>query len=306
MIREMKYKDIEAVNTLLAETFRDEYGHLNVDTEKRLVHMKRGYFIERVVSLLFTGYDKFLDFFVYEEENSIRGCLRVMRLSEMTFYFATVAVDQNHTRRGIAFSLQEHCEALCRKRGGKYITLVIKEENVPSLQLVEKSGFTIYDENYMFILDPLHYENKCVEGFRPLKREDYTRIGELEKAIMSEEVVTIEGVLKYSLLNNLTSIFRYILFGEKFFEYVFEKGDKITAYAKVSRFVDSSVSMILMVHGDSYSTLKDFTEKILYLHAQEKMRIIIGKDQLVERKILTELGFKEYSHLYAYYMKLRD
>ena len=64
--------------------------------------------------------------------------------------------------------------------------------------------------------------------------------------------------------------------------------------------------MILMVHGDSYETLKDFAEKILYLHAQEKMRIIIGKDQVVERKILTELGFKEYSHLYAYYIKLRD
>lgn len=307
MIREMKYRDIEAVNALLTDAFADEYTEMNIDTKKRLAHMKRGYTLEKAASFFFKNYDKFLDFYVYEEEGSIRGCLRIVRQSETTFNFATIAIDKGHRRRRIALNLQEYCVDLCQKRGGKYITLAIKEENLPSLRLVGKSGLAVYDENYMYLLkNPPQYRDRPVCGFRTLKRKDYTKVGELEKAIMREEVVEIEGIPQRSLLTEFTHVLRGIFFGEKFHEYVLEEENRIIAYAKISYFVDGSSSMVLMVHGEDYGTLKDFTEKVLYCDAKERLRTVLGKDQTLERKILIELGFEEYLHFYAHYKTLRD
>ena len=66
MIRDMKYRDIKDVNTLLQDSFKEEYAHMNVDTVHRLTYMKRGYILEKMASFLVKNYDKFLEFYVYE------------------------------------------------------------------------------------------------------------------------------------------------------------------------------------------------------------------------------------------------
>jgi len=307
VIREMKYKDIEEVNTLLQEAFEEKYFEMNIDTARRLKHMKRGYILEKLASLLFAGYSKVLYFIVYEDKGKVRAALRIFRYSESTFFFATIAVDDDYKRKGIGVGLMTFGTNLCKKRGGKYGIGVVKEENVASLNMTKKSGFTVYDETYMYILkNPLQYRNTPVHGLRPLKRKDYQKVEELETAIMREEVVEIEGIHKRSVFSEFINVLRGILFGEKFHEYVLEKEDRIVAYAKVSHFVDGSSSMVLRVHGEDYSILKDFTEKVLYHDARERMRTTVSKDQALERRILVELGFEEYSHLYMVYRELRE
>lgn len=48
---------------------------------------------------------------------------------------------------------------------------------------------------------------------------------------------------------------------------------------------------------EDYSVLKDFTEKILYCNAGKRMRTILTKNQIVEKNILTALGFEIFSSL---------
>lgn len=306
VMRAMKYKDIEDVNNLLQNSFEEEYSSMNIDTARRLKYMKRGYILEKIVSLLFKEYNKVLDFYVYEEDGNVKGCLRVLRRSKDNFYFATIAIDKSQRRKGIGYNLQTYCEQVCRRRGGKYVTGVVKEENLPSLNLAKKGDFTIYDENYMYILEQgVSYEDKDVEGYRKLKEKDYKKVVELEKKITNETILKIEGTTDHSFLDRLANILREILFGEKFYEYVLEKGVKITAYSKVSHFLDGSSSLVLLSCEKDWSMLKDFVEKILGYHASEKMRTIISKDQTAEKNVLAELGFKEYSHLYAVCKDLR-
>lgn len=306
MMREMKYRDIEDVNTLLQESFEEEYAEMNIDTARRLKYMKRGYILERLVSLVVTGYKKFLDFVVYEDEDKVRAALRITRHSENTFYFATIAVDKKYKRKGIGFNLMAFGEDFCKKRGGKYVIGVVKEENVPSFNMLMKLGFSVYDENYMYLLkNVLPYRNRDVKGFRTLKKEDYEKVRELEKKIMSKEVLQIEGsALHYSFIGSVTHIFRELLFKEKFCEYVLERENKITAYSTVSHLLDGSSLIVLMSCEEDLKALKNFVEKILYKNAGKTMRTIVAKNQTAERNVLTELGFKEYSHLYAVYKPL--
>lgn len=307
MIRDMKYRDIEDVNTLLQDSFEEEYAHMNIDTVHRLKYMKRGYILEKVVSSLVKNYDKSLDFYVYEEDDKVRGCLRIVRYSQDVVYFSTIAIDRQSRKKGIGYSLMLYGEDVCRKRGAKYIIAVVKEENVPSLNLTRKIGYTIYDENYMYILeDVLPYKNIHVTGFRKMKEKDYEKIRELEEKVLSKDVLEIEGTsVSHTFLSKITNMLRRIFFGEKFYEYVLEKGDKITAYAKISHFLDGS-SSIVVVSCEKHRLLKDFTEKILYYHAATKMRTIISKDQVREEKVLTEVGFKKYSHLHAICRDMRS
>jgi hypothetical protein len=145
-----------------------------------------------------------------------------------------------------------------------------------------------------------------VPGFRKLKEKDCKKIRELEEKVLRKDVLEIEGTLiNHTILSKITNILRGIFFGEKFHEYVLEKGDKITAYAKISHFLDGSTSLVVMA-CEEHKLLKDFTEKILYHHAATKMRTIISKDQVREENVLTEMGFKKYSHLHAIYKDLRS
>lgn len=306
MMREMKYKDIEDVNTLLQESFEEEYAEMGIDTARRLKYMKRGYILEQLVSFICTGYTKVLDFVVYEDEGKVRGALRITRHSQNTFYFATIAVGKKYKRRGVGYNLMACGEDLCKRRGGKYAIGVVKDENVPSFNMTKKLGYFVYDENYMYLLkSPLPYKNRDVQGFRELKREDYKKIRELERKIMSEDVLRIEGTaLHYSALGKVTQIFRKLLFGEKFYEYVLEKENEITAYSTVSHLLDGSSLIVLMSCEKDVTALKEFVEKILYRNAGNPMRTIIAKSQTAEKKVLTELGFEEYSHLYAVYKPL--
>lgn len=57
-MRAMKYKDIEDVNSLLQNSFEEEYSSMNIDTAHRLKYMKRGYLLEKIASLLFKDYNK--------------------------------------------------------------------------------------------------------------------------------------------------------------------------------------------------------------------------------------------------------
>ena len=198
-------------------------------------------------------------------------------------------------------------EDMCRKRGAKHIIAVVKEENVPSLNLIRKIGYTIYDENYMFILeDVLPYRDTHVPGFRKLKEKDCEKVREMEEKVLRRDVLEIEGTLmSHTYLSKITNMLRGLFFGEKFYEYVLEKGDKITAYTKISHFLDGSTSLVIM-SCEEHRLLKDFIEKILYHHAATKMRTIISKDQVREENVLTEMGFKKYSHLHAIHKDLRS
>lgn len=304
MMREMRYKDVEKVNNLLRDSFGDLYEEKNIDVARRVKYMKMGYIFEKILSSLFKDYEKSLDFFVCEEDGKIVGATRIAVHTEGVFTYTTMAIDKDYRRKGIAYELAYYAEEIMRERGAKYIAFAVKTDNLPSIGLSTKRGFTIYNEYFAYMLKkPLKYEDKKVEMFRKVRGTGYAEIEEIEKKVMNELTLEIEGTIrKPSFLNKMANIFRKIIFREKFYEYVLER-DRIVAYSRVSHFVDGSSLMIVLSFCEE-QILRDFLEKILYKNAREKMRAVLVKEQTTDRKVLQELGFEEYSRHYMFYKKV--
>ncbi len=305
MIREMKYNDIERVNSLLQDAFEVDYSARGIDAIKRTHYMKIGYLLEKTFAFFVKSYHRTLNYYVWEENNQVVGCLRIGRHSETASSFDIVAVDRDCRKKGIAYALQTYGENMCRERGGKYVYLTVNEENLPSLNLVGKSGFTKYSRCGIYFLEnPPPYRDRRVEGFSMVRRGDYEEIAEREKEVLSKKVVEIEGVIqKPSHLSRLIILLRRLLFREDFSEYVLRHEGRVAAYSKVGHFSDGSSTLELVFFEDC-EMLRDFIEKILFHKSKRKMSASPFEEQIRENQILKELGFRKYFAFFALYKEL--
>jgi L-amino acid N-acyltransferase YncA len=306
MIRKIRYNDLKAVNSISAEAFATEYADKGVNITERMLYLKIGYIAERILAALFSFDRLFFMFYVFEKQGTIVGWVRLVIQSKKTVFFNSIAVHNDHRREGIGYKLFLYAEAICKKRGIKYVAATVREENIPSLNLTKKFGFIPHGRFYTYILNqPLDYGDIPLDGFRPLTREDYLKIQKAQKRTRNELFLKIYGTKqKPSVLRVFVGLLRRIFLGEKFYQYVLEKNCEILGYAFVIQFVDGSRSMTLEWFGKDSELCKKFVEAVLYYTAKEKMSVMLFDDQITEENTVKELGFEKYTTLEAFYKSL--
>ncbi|MGD2247592.1 MAG: GNAT family N-acetyltransferase [Candidatus Methanofastidiosia archaeon] len=296
MIRPAQFSDLDAINSLSIDTFGEDYHVKDIDPEKRIKNIKIGYLIEKCASIL-PFYRKMFDFYVYEINKEIAGCVLITRKSATTFNYPVIEVAKSYQGQGIGRNLLEYCEKKCKKRGAKYITMEIRKENVPGLSLAKKCGFKKYGEYTMLILTSVMDYSKSIDII-PLSIKDYPKINKLEKRAKPESQLEIEGtVYSPSVFGDIIFLGREMLFGEKFYQYILKNGS-INAYATISYLADNSSSLDVLTTVD-LDTLKQFLETVLHHHGNPKMATMVFGNTI--KNVLTSLGFEEYFHYVAVY-----
>ncbi len=125
--------------------------------------------------------------FVAEQEGILLGSaasgLREVTLAGETHragYEFQYFVDPAHRRKGVASALHRHIEAVLRSEGASFSYLLTAEDNLPSMRLFEKEGFTLYRTLRAPFLLP--YKKMVAPGqgaVRPAVPEDLPAIAKL-------------------------------------------------------------------------------------------------------------------------------
>ena len=76
--------------------------------------------------------------------------------SKDTVYLHSIVVESPFRKQGFGTKLIKECETIARNSGYKYITAIVKKNNIPSQTMFDKLGYNKYNSNDkkdLFILD---------------------------------------------------------------------------------------------------------------------------------------------------------
>jgi ribosomal protein S18 acetylase RimI-like enzyme len=76
--------------------------------------------------------------------------------SKDTVYIHSIVVESPFRKQGFGTKLIKECETIARNSGYKYITAIVKKNNIPSQTMLDKLGYNKYNSNDkkdLFILD---------------------------------------------------------------------------------------------------------------------------------------------------------
>ena len=76
--------------------------------------------------------------------------------SKDTVYIHSIVVESPFRKQGFGTKLIKECETIARNSGYKYITAIVKKNNIPSQTMFDKLGYNKYNSNDkkdLFILD---------------------------------------------------------------------------------------------------------------------------------------------------------
>lgn len=99
------------------------------------------------------GFDNFTHYFVAETQGEILGYCGIQCLSGEG-YITNVATLPTHRGRGIASAIIRGLLTFSRQEALEFVTLEVRESNIPAIKLYEKMGFQIVGKRPRFYRDP--------------------------------------------------------------------------------------------------------------------------------------------------------
>ena len=67
--------------------------------------------------------------------------------SKDTVYIHSIVVESPFRKQGFGTKLIKECETIARNSGYKYITAIVKKNNIPSQTMLDKLGYNKYNSN---------------------------------------------------------------------------------------------------------------------------------------------------------------
>ena len=67
--------------------------------------------------------------------------------SKDTVYLHSIVVESPFRKQGFGTKLIKECETIARNSGYKYITAIVKKNNIPSQTMLDKLGYNKYNSN---------------------------------------------------------------------------------------------------------------------------------------------------------------
>lgn len=137
--------DLAPVASLIEEAFSDE---LDREGREVLHELRRLGYLGPLLWLLrqfSPDFGEVLSGFVWEEDGRILGntSLNLAGPFPAQWRISNVAVSPLHRRRGIARCLMEEAIEFVRARGGRAVSLQVRDDNVGALELYRSLGFTL-------------------------------------------------------------------------------------------------------------------------------------------------------------------
>ncbi len=137
--------DLTPVASLIEEAFSDELdreGREVLHELRRLGHLGPLLWLLRQAS---PDFGEVLSGFVWEDDGQIVGntSLNLTGPFPAQWRISNVAVLPSHRRRGIARCLLEEAIEYVRVRGGRAVSLQVRDDNVGALELYRSLGFTV-------------------------------------------------------------------------------------------------------------------------------------------------------------------
>lgn len=69
-------------------------------------------------------------------------------------YVSNIAVTKSARRNGVGKALLNEAEKLCRERGCSFLSLEVRESNLPAVSLYERCGFSVCGKRKNFYTNP--------------------------------------------------------------------------------------------------------------------------------------------------------
>ena len=92
-------------------------------------------------------------FLVAKEENEVIGCIGMSIVIDEGYIF-NVAVRENHRNKGVATALINELVTYGKKNNFSFITLEVRESNLPAISLYSKFGFIKAGERKDYYSNP--------------------------------------------------------------------------------------------------------------------------------------------------------
>lgn len=136
-------RDLFQVADLIEEAFSAEMGEPGFAAVRELRAMAAMGPIWWTLGRLSADFQDTFTGFVWEEDGRIVGNVTVTRTGSTPsrWQISNVAVHRDFRRRGIGRRLMEAALALARERGGEWVLLQVRHDNMPALHLYESLGF---------------------------------------------------------------------------------------------------------------------------------------------------------------------